>query len=591
MSSVSPLPRLAGALAAFGALYLASPGILTADGLWPLAVLALAVWASVASRSGRKALLVEWAAGSIGWALICSWAAYVWWGTLFWMGPGMGLYMAGAGWVLRRLARRLPLGLAAPLAWVGVEALRAIVPAPCGNEWMRLGTHLHGEPWIAGSACVWGFLGLSFAIAALGGLFADLWNARGRASLASLVAGLGPVALAIALALAVPAPQTRDGPRVLLVQPSFAQARKMESRHAADLFAEALELTRLGVQEAERAGEPAPDLVAWGETMLPVPLPQPGLAEALARGARPPAWWNSDLDAKDIAWLEGVRRRWVGQELLGLPPSQGAGVLPPGAVFVSGVEHLLARDGIVRRQNAVVVWDVRGEASPAAAKRKLVPGAETMLGLERFSPVRSTIYALAGYVPDLLAGERTGVLPFATRESERYAFGASVCYDNAFDGPYTEPLREGPLDFHLVVSNEAWFRSSHEMDQMVAFSHLIAIQTGRSVVRATNAGITVVIAPDGSEVARLRVAGRDREVAGTLRASVPVPAPGGPGTGGARTITPFVRFERVWKLLWLALPAAALAWTLRPAAGNRRERRGRSPRAADSPPPGRPSGP
>jgi apolipoprotein N-acyltransferase len=590
VSPLSPLPRLAGALVAFGALYLAGPGIVTADGLWPLAVLALCVWALVASRPGRRAFLVEWAAGSLGWALILSWAGYVWWGTLLWMGPGMGVYMACAGWVLRRLARRLPLGLAAPLAWVGVEALRAVLPAPFGNEWMRLGTHLHAAAWIAGSARVWGFLGLSFAIAALGGLLAALWNARGRTSSASLAAGLGPFALGVALALAVPPPEVRDGPRVLLVQPSFAQARKMEPRHAADLFAEALELTRLGVQEAQRAGEPAPDLVAWGETMLPVPLPEPGLAAALARGARPPSWWDSELTPEDIALIEGVLRRWVGRELLGLPPGRG-GALPPGSVFVSGVEHLLAREGAVRRQNAIALWDARGEACPAAAKRELVPGAETMLGLERFSGVRSTIYALAGYVPDLFAAERTGVLSFATRTGERYAFGASVCYDNAFDCPYTEPLREGPLDFHLVVSNEAWFRSSQEMDQMVAFSHLIAIQTGRSVVRATNAGVTVVIAPDGSEVARLRVGGRDREVGGTLRATVPVPAAAGTGTDGAWAITPFVRLERVWRALWLLLPAAALAWTLRPATGNRRERRGRGSRAADSAPPGRPSGP
>ena len=42
-----------------------------------------------------------------------------------------------------------------------------------------------------------------------------------------------------------------------------------------------------------------------------------------------------------------------------------------------------------------------------------------------------------------------------------HRFGALVCYDNVFDGPFREPLARGePVAFHLVVSNEAWYRES-----------------------------------------------------------------------------------------------------------------------------------
>jgi apolipoprotein N-acyltransferase len=124
-----------------------------------------------------------------------------------------------------------------------------------------------------------------------------------------------------------------------------------------------------------------------------------------------------------------------------------------------------------------------------------------------------------------------------------------VCFDNVYDDPYTTPVREGRLDFHLVCSNEAWYERSYEYDQMVAFSRLIAIETGRTVVRATNAGISVVLDPAGREVARLEgPGGEDRMVAGTL--AVVVPVPDDPGAEA----TPFVRFERVLIGAWLGLP-------------------------------------
>jgi apolipoprotein N-acyltransferase len=101
-----------------------------------------------------------------------------------------------------------------------------------------------------------------------------------------------------------------------------------------------------------------------------------------------------------------------------------------------------------------------------------------------------------------------------------------------------------------VCSNEAWYEKSFEYDQMVAFSRLLALATGRSIVRATNAGVSIVLDPAGREVARLTSpGGDDRMVAGALAAVVPVPAE---GTEHVRT--PFVRFERAWLGVWLLLP-------------------------------------
>ena len=105
-------------------------------------------------------------------------------------------------------------------------------------------------------------------LAALGGALADVWGwwrplagakKKGAPPWAALATALVPLALGIWLGRLVPAPETVAGPRVLLVQPSFEQERKQQKTGARDMMLEQIELTRQGMEEAARAGEPTPD--------------------------------------------------------------------------------------------------------------------------------------------------------------------------------------------------------------------------------------------------------------------------------------------------------------------------------------------
>jgi apolipoprotein N-acyltransferase len=276
------------------------------------------------------------------------------------------------------------------------------------------------------------------------------------------------------------------------------------------------------------------------------------LKAAFEGGARPPPWARDQLELRWIQSMEAVEQTWIGGRLLG-----PQGVLPAGTSFLTGVEHHALADGVIRRQNAIVLFGPDGRRAGFGGKVHLVPGAENLCGLERVGFVRAAVESVAGYVPDLLPFDGTQVLDLRTREGKLYRFGTTVCFDNCYDDPYTAPLREGDLDFHLVCSNEAWYETSFEFDQMVAFSRLLAIATGRSFVRATNAGISLALDPSGREIARLESippAGRpagtgDRMVPGTLAVTVPVPDA---AVAGERTA--YVRFERAWLALFLGLP-------------------------------------
>ena len=571
--SRAPLPnpltagrRLALLALGWALLYGCGPGILTPDGLGLAVVAPCALWAAAASRPGPRAVALEALTAGLAWAGITSWAAHVLPATLIWLGAGYALYFAAAGGLLRRLARAFPLALAAPAAWVGIETLCAVVPPPFGQSWMRLGTHVAHLPWIAGGVAVFGLPGLSWALAALGGLAADLAARRAapagaRRGLApACAAGLLPAVLCVGAHLASPPPETTDALRVLLVQPNVPQERKMEAADPVALFDEAVLLTEAGLREAAAGGREL-DLVCWGETMLSLPVLEAGLPEAIEGGARSDPWALHPIDAalaRDLA-------KW--EAYLILPRIFGggvhAGVLPEGTAFVAGVELFVARDGRVRRRNAVQVWEADGARGEHASKRVLVPGSETLQGLERFELVRESMLALANYVPDFLAEEGTGLVSFADRRGRRWSFGVAVCYDNAFDAPFLAPLAasrgdDGGFDlaFHLVASNEAWFHGSQEFDQMVAFSRLAARMTGRSVVRATNSGVSCVIGPDGRVVARLTRGGRDRQVRGTLESAVPIPA--ALARGEPAGTTPWARWGRLGTAAALLVPALLL---------------------------------
>jgi len=547
LESLSLRARFAGVVGASALAFLASPGVSGGDGSLALAVLSVALWAWTAAHPlgarPKTALLLEWFGGALVGGLMMWWVVYVVLGGVLYIGAGWGVYFVVQGALLRRVARRLPFALAVGVVWTGVELVRAFVPPPFGLGWFRLGFYTHANLWLSGSARVIGLEGLTFVVASLGGGLAGLALAR-RVQRGNALAALLPMLAAAALALLVPAPPTVDGPRVLLVQPGFDQQRKQFDDPEKN-FAASRELTR---QASAAAG--AVDLTCWGESMLYLPLfTAEAEAEIRAGTNRMPPWYPP-IGKRE---LDGYRRgedAWVRGDLLGRP----GGALSPGSALAVGAEFFDPVDGFLRRRVALVLYDAAGTRSAPAFKQYLVPLGETFFGLEREQWVRDLALSAAGYIPDLVAGTESGVLELHARDGQTYRLSGTVCFDNAHPWPYVGAARQGPLDFHLVASNEAWYHTSCEMDQMLAFSRIMALMTGRAFVRATNSGVSAVLGPDGRELGRVRdAAGSDRASAGFGAWSVPVPP-----TRDAAAM-PYVRWSRLSEVLWLlALVLAAL---------------------------------
>lgn len=81
-----------------------------------------------------------------------------------------------------------------------------------------------------------------------------------------------------------------------------------------------------------------------------------------------------------------------------------------------------------------------------------------------------------------------------------YKVGISICYEDAFG---EEVVRGLPAAAFLVnASNDAWFGESAAPHQHLQIARMRALETGRYLLRATNTGVSAIVAPTGRILAK-----------------------------------------------------------------------------------------
>lgn len=204
-----------------------------------------------------------------------------------------------------------------------------------------------------------------------------------------------------------------------------------------------------------------------------------------------------------------------------------------GTTIVTGVPAVdLAREAAF---NAVTVL---GDRPQFYYKRHLVPFGE-------YVPMRDWFGAAFDFVGvplgDFSAGRDATLLQAAD-----IRIGVSVCYEITFGREIADALPGAQV---LVnVSNDAWFGDSLAPYQHLEMARMRALETGRSVLRATNTGITAFIDERGRVLAQTPLF----ETA-TLSGSVQ------PRTGE----TPYTVW-RDWPVVGFALAGLVLAGVTRP---------------------------
>ncbi len=101
---------------------------------------------------------------------------------------------------------------------------------------------------------------------------------------------------------------------------------------------------------------------------------------------------------------------------------------------------------------------------------------------------------------DFSAGPRVQP-PLTIAGQPEVKIAPNICYEDLFGEEIIRALPQATLLVNL--SNTAWFGDSLAQPQHLQIARLRAMETGRSMLRATNTGITAAIAPDGRVLGQL----------------------------------------------------------------------------------------
>ena len=516
-------PTLRLGLASALLLWLAQPPF----GLWGLAYVAPIGWLWIIRREApldRGDWLRVYASGVVYWLLAVHWVRLphpltpIGWGFL---AAYLGCYPLVFVWLTRIGIQRarVPLLLAAPIVWTGLELLQAHL-----FTGFLMGALSHTQAAYSVSyilAFFVGAYGMSFAVMLVASILVTLfmpWRPN-RIRIAIIVI-LVPV-LSDLLAVAVPTHfasiSTKDSPRltVALIQgdtratwdPDPDRSRKIMDRQVA--------LSLQAVEQAKAEGKTL-DLIVWPESMFRAPL------ETFEGSPVPPADAHENLvksNEHTQEWFRSLAARLETPLLVGIDhfdwkpdPADPEG-LPKADCY-----------------NSAALVDAGGKLAAVYDKTHRVPFGE-------YIPFAEGLPAMY-YLTPLSGGLRPGAGPVAmkltTSGGESVILAPSICYETVVPHVVRRHVAEltergETPDLLVNITNDAWFWGSSELDMHLACAIYRAVETGTPLIVAANGGLSAVIDASGRVIAQ-----SPRMEEHTLIAEVPLRRRGEP--------TPYVRY-------------------------------------------------
>jgi len=435
-------------------------------------------------------------------------------------------------WSLIRMRRRwprVPVLLAAPVLWTGLEFLRGVV-AFDGYPWFYVGHPLINWAWLADAATGVGAMGVS-AIAAAAGAAVGWLAARPTLVRAGIAIAwtIGLAAFASVVMWPSREATNRHEPidtflRVGIVQTNMAQSNKMSwppAQRIDDLLW-FLEMT----EEAARSGPP--DLIVWPETMFPGSSldDQSRQAEAEARIA----WFITKPDGTREGIPVGALAQtfFDRQKAIDIPMVVGA-IAHENARYITNPDRTIDLETDHLYNSAYAIHE--GRVIGRYDKVHLTPFGEVMPYISAWPWLEKQLlgFAAAGMSFDLSASTSPSVLevPVALeaparndsdyrgtfRHHDRVLLATPICFEstdadlcrrlvNRARARYSQTGWGAPV---VIVNptNDGWFGNSNATrEQHLQLARWRAVENGVPVVRAANTGISCAIDHHGRVIAR-----------------------------------------------------------------------------------------
>ncbi|HEX6828758.1 MAG TPA: apolipoprotein N-acyltransferase [Burkholderiales bacterium] len=419
------------------------------------------LWAIRDQRPGR-AFQIGWVAGIVGhaggfywvtgmfrefagmpWPLACL-------GLLF-LAAANGIVFATWAWTTRLIARDSGWNLAwvSPVVWTGVEAFwPEMFPNYLGASQYRL-SHL------TQIADLTGILGVSFLVAyinsALYSLGASWFENRRFAWRQALI-----LVFVVASVAAYGEFRLRSVASQVLLAEKLTLGLVQTNRGAGDKRRDPESLLREHREMSRALAVKTPlDLVVWPESVCSI--------SSTSREGQLPADLLGDLR---------------------IPTLFGA------------VLHLSQEDG-QKTFNSAVLADGTGRILGTYDKMVLVPFGEYI----PFGNIFPRLYSLSPATGRFWAGESRQPLRFG-----KHLLSVNICYEDIFPG-HVRSLMGGSSDRPIPeamfnLTNDSWYGKTTEPIEHLALASFRSIEHRRSLVRATNTGISAFVDPLGQIVSR-----------------------------------------------------------------------------------------
>ena len=471
--------------------------------LWPLAWVALVpLLVTVASsRRARRSFLTGWLAGTVFFYASCHWLTFpmihyaefpAWLAHMLMLVPALaggfffGLFAALLARVCARWGARALL-LAPPL-WAACEWARLGV---IGQLWNALGYSQAFHPTLIQAARFGGVYAVGFLVVCVNAALAYALLRRDARGLLVSLASLACAALAVFGLTLTNAPSTEGetGAVVVALQPNVVPDFNRGAAEYDALAERHFELSAGALRKIDESG-------AVGSV---------DTSKDCGCGFETP-----HIPARVVVWPESpmnfsYERNEKLRERVARFTSEGH-----ASLLLNSLEP--TKDG--GGYNAAVLVNEQGRVAAQYDKIRLMPFGE-YVPLPRWMPGAGL---MRGVVGDFTPGERYTLMPLGgggDDEQKNVRAGVFICLESAY--PYiTRRFAEEGADVLIEMTNDAYQGDTAVMRQHLSNAVFRAVETGRTLLRVTNTGVSARVSPRGEvsdETGRFVEAVRTWEVA------------------------------------------------------------------------------